>query len=83
MRLDALALNVPARVRSVHAQAANPEWPQLLADIGFTPGEPVRVLHRAVLGGDPLVVRVGAGTFALRRAEAAQVEVEPLEERAA
>jgi ferrous iron transport protein A len=41
-----------------------------LAEIGFIPGEHVRVVARARPGGEPIAVRVGASTFALRRAEA-------------
>jgi ferrous iron transport protein A len=67
----------PARVLAVRAPDGQPEWGRQLADLGFTPGEPVRVLRRGALGGDPLVVRVGASTFALRRAEAACILVEP------
>ena len=47
-----------------------------MAEIGFLPGEPVRLLSRAQPGGDPLVVRVGLSTFALRRAEAACIQVQ-------
>ena len=47
-----------------------------LAEIGFLPGEPVRVMARAP-GADPIAVRVGRSTFALRRFEAALVQVEP------
>lgn len=54
-------------------------WPQQLADLGFTPGERVTVLRRGWPGGDPIAVRVGVSTFALRRAEAACVRVEVLE----
>jgi ferrous iron transport protein A len=36
----------------------------------------VTLMVRGVPGGDPLVVRVGASTFAIRRAEAACVLVE-------
>jgi ferrous iron transport protein A len=68
----------PARVRQVQPDAAHPEWARQLADIGFMPGEPVCVLRRGVPGGDPLVVRIGGSTFALRRAEAACIEVEPV-----
>ena len=46
-----------------------------LADIGFLPGEVVQVLARAWPGGEPLVVGVGQSRFALRRVEAACVEV--------
>lgn len=65
-----------ARVSRVSPPAARPEWARLLADIGFAAGEPVQVLRRAPIGGDPIVVRIGASTFALRRAEADCVEVE-------
>ena len=36
------------------------------------------LMARSMPGGDPLVVRVGLSTFALRRAEAACVMVEAL-----
>ena len=39
-------------------------------------------MARALPGGDPLVVRVGQSTFALRRAEAACVEVAAVAEAA-
>jgi len=40
-----------------------------LAEIGFLPGETVRVLRRAA-GGEPIAVRIGGSTFALRKHEA-------------
>jgi ferrous iron transport protein A len=40
------------------------------------------VMNRALPGGDPLVVRVGNSTFALRRVEAACIHV-TLEQAAA
>jgi ferrous iron transport protein A len=42
----------------------------------------VMVMTRGFPGGDPLVVRIGQSTFALRRDEAACVEIEPLPARA-
>ena len=77
VRLDATATGQAARVLSVEAPAAQAEWARWLAEIGFLPGERVSVRARG-LGGDPLVVRVGQSTFALRRAEAACVTVELL-----
>jgi ferrous iron transport protein A len=68
----------PCRVVEVDAPAGAPEWGRWLADIGFVPGERVQVMARAPWGGDPLVVRVGQSTFALRDAEAACVRVAPL-----
>jgi ferrous iron transport protein A len=76
MTLSDLPTGQPARVRVVHADPTQTEWARQLADIGFVPGEPVFVLRRAATGGDPMVVRVGISTFALRRAEAACIEVE-------
>jgi ferrous iron transport protein A len=52
-------------------------WNQRLEELGFLPGERVLVLTRGVPGGEPLAVRVGHSTFALRRAEAACVRVRP------
>lgn len=49
-----------------------------LVEIGFLPGQPVRVVARAAGGGDPIAVRVGRSTFALRRGEAALVSVSRL-----
>jgi ferrous iron transport protein A len=78
-RLDGAATGRECRVVAVDAMPAGaPEWPQRLGEIGFLPGEHVTVTHRALWGGDPLVVRVGESTFALRRAEAACVQVEPV-----
>jgi Fe2+ transport system protein FeoA len=49
-----------------------------LRDLGFVAGARCEVLARMWLGGDPLVVRIGGSTFALRRAEAAAVRVRRL-----
>ena len=46
-----------------------------LEELGFVPGEHVAVLARAMPGADPLVVRIGQSTFALRRAEADCVQL--------
>lgn len=72
-----LALHVAAEVVDVQAPEDLSELADRLAEIGFLPGEPVRVMMRAV-GGDPLAVRVSDSTFALRRVEAACVRVRPL-----
>jgi ferrous iron transport protein A len=57
--------------------ALPPELLRRLAEIGFLPGERVRIVARGVPGGSPLAVRVGTSTFALRRAEARCVQVAP------
>ncbi len=82
LTLDGLALHAPAVVHEVIAPAAMPDWASWLAEIGFLPGEAVQVIARGAPGGDPLVVRIGDSTFALRRAEAACVQVLPAGEGA-
>lgn len=51
-----------------------------LLEIGFLPGEPVRVMAAGFPGSDPLAVRVGHTTFALRSREAALIRVQWLED---
>jgi ferrous iron transport protein A len=75
--LSSMALHEPATVQAVTAPSHAPEWADWLAQIGFLPGEMVTLTARARPGGDPLVVRVGDSTFALRRAEAECVQVLP------
>jgi ferrous iron transport protein A len=48
-----------------------------LMEIGFIPGEPLQVLHKGFFGGEPIAVRIGQSTFALRRFEAALISVLP------
>jgi ferrous iron transport protein A len=52
-----------------------------LRDLGFIAGARCEVIARMWFGGDPLVVRIGGSTFALRRAEAAAVRVQRLQEQ--
>ncbi|MGM9480486.1 FeoA family protein [Roseateles sp. NT4] len=62
-------------VQLVSAPVHSPEWASWLADLGFLPGEAVRVLRRGSLSEGNLVVRVGQSTFALRHAEAECIAV--------
>ena len=70
-----LALHEKAGVERVDVAGQAAEWADWLAEIGFLPGEIVQLVALGPFGGDPLVVRVGDSTFALRRAEAACVHV--------
>jgi ferrous iron transport protein A len=75
--LAELPSGVIARVVSVGSidPAAPGELPKRLAELGFLPGELVRIVGRGVFAREPLAVRVGTGTFALRLFEAACVRV--------
>ncbi len=52
-----------------------PPLERRLMEIGFIPGEPLQVLHKGFFGGEPIAVRIGQSTFALRRFEAALIPV--------
>ena len=54
----------------------DPELVLRLIEIGFLPGESVRVVARAQPGNDPIAVRLGRTTFALRRFEADFIQIE-------
>lgn len=75
--LDLASIGQALTVQRVDAPSAAPEWARWLAEIGFIVGESVMLMARGLPGGDPLVVRIGQSTFALRRAEAACVGVAP------
>jgi ferrous iron transport protein A len=75
LTLDQLPDLQACTVIQVAPPASAPEWHDWLEEIGFLPGEQVMVMTRALPGGDPLVVRIGSSTFALRRVEAACVRV--------
>jgi ferrous iron transport protein A len=44
-----------------------------LLEIGFEEGLDVEVLHKGTFGGDPLAVKIGTITVALRKMEAAAI----------
>ncbi|MFZ6657963.1 FeoA family protein [Undibacterium sp. TJN19] len=46
-----------------------------LKELGFVKGESVKILHKGYFGGEPLAVRIGQSTFALRNFEAALIGV--------
>lgn len=73
--LDAAPLGEEFEVVGINFKSAPKDWGVWLEEIGFTEGEPCVVLQRAALGGDPIAVRVGVSTFALRLAEASCVQV--------
>ncbi len=78
--LDALQTGATATVVHVSPGSADEGGPGLarrLMELGFVPGEKIRVLKRGMPGGEPLAIKVGNSTFALRRFEAALVSIQP------
>jgi ferrous iron transport protein A len=76
VRLSDLPKGAPAVVERVDDAHANDPIAQRLRDLGFVPGEPVRLVARGPFGGDPLLVQIGSTRFALRRSEALRITVQ-------
>ena len=79
IRLTELSIGTRARVVSVAAAGAGTpvEMGRRLAELGFLPGEAVRIVARGLMARAPIAVRIGTGTFALRLFEAACIRVCP------
>lgn len=81
--LDALAVGQSGTVLHITPLPADQvgdgvDLARRLMELGFVPGERIRMLKRGIPGGDPLAIKVGNATFALRRFEAALVTIQPL-----
>jgi ferrous iron transport protein A len=73
-----LPVNTPAWIRGLRAgrHNENGDFAKRLLEIGFIAGEQVRVVAHGYPGREPIAVRIGGTTFALRRFEAELVLVE-------
>ncbi len=76
MLLSDLPSGRSATIERVEDRTAVDTIAARLRDLGFVPGEPVRVVARGLIGADPLVIQIGFTRFALRRAEAARIVVQ-------
>lgn len=83
MRLSDLESNAAGVVRLVEDVVPGDAISRRLRDLGFVFGEPVRIVARGPVGGDPLLVQIGYTRFALRRSEAARVRLNLTEPQAA
>jgi ferrous iron transport protein A len=74
--LDQLPLNQPAHVESINWALLGEAGARRLRALGFDAGVKVEALHYGgVIAKDPIAVRVGRMTVALRKAQAAAVEL--------
>ncbi len=78
--LDQLAVGVAGVVVDVSVCQKNGhdsgfDITRRLKELGFVKGEEIKILHRGYFGGEPLAVRIGQSTFALRLFEAALIGV--------
>lgn len=83
-----LALLKKGECATVTGLAATDDAEQLamkmrLLELGFVPGEKVRIVAESFPRRDPIAVRLGSTTFALRRHEAAMIHVDCAKPKAA
>jgi len=75
MRLSDLPKGASAVVERVDDVTDTDAIAQRLRDLGFVPGEPLRLAALGPVGADPMLVVIGSTRFALRRSEAARITV--------
>ena len=80
IRLDRLAVGTPARVASIDWGALDEGEANRLCQFGFDEGVTVEALHLGPFGRDPIAVRVGRMTVAIRRKHAGAIGVAPLKQ---
>lgn len=76
--LDRLALGTKACVASIDWAALEHSEAARLRHFGFDEGVAVQPLHRGLFGRDPIAIRVGRMTVAIRRKHAGAIQVVPL-----
>ena len=77
MTLDAFDGGKSARITAVDWSALAEDEGKRLKALGVDEGAEVSILHRGVFGGrDPIALRLGAMTIALRRSHALAITVE-------
>jgi ferrous iron transport protein A len=76
--LDRLPVGSRARVSSVDWAALDEGEANRLRNFGFDEGVTVELLHLGPFGRDPMAIRVGRMTVAIRRKHAGAVGVTPL-----
>jgi ferrous iron transport protein A len=77
-RLDLLKVGTRARVSSVDWTALDEGEACRLRHFGFDEGVIVEPLHLGPFGRDPIAIRVGRMTVAIRRRHAGAISVQPI-----
>ena len=76
--LDLLAVGTKARVSAIDWAALEDSEASRLRHFGFDEGVTVEPLHLGPFGRDPMAIRVGRMTVAIRRRHAGAIRVTPL-----
>jgi ferrous iron transport protein A len=80
VRLDQLEVGTKARVLAIEWNSLDEAESRRLRHFGFDEGMTVEPLHLGPFGRDPIAIRVGRMTVAIRRRHAVAVRVIPLQQ---
>ena len=88
VRLSDLKVKQTAIISKVSRTSEdNVNQPDLVASrletLGFVPGTQVQVITKGIFGGDPILIQIGFTRFALRKVEAARIEIQEVVQGAA
>ena len=79
MTLDGLGTGVTARITTIDWAALATDEAKRLQALGFDEGAEISIAHRGVFAGrDPIALRIGSMTIAVRRSHARAIAVERL-----
>ena len=76
LSLDKLPFRTPAVVTAIDWSRLSEADARRLRNLGFDEGVAIEALHGAPFGKDPLAIRIGRMTVAMRRAQAQVIMVE-------
>ena len=78
MTLDQLKVGTRARVTAIRWDSLDEGEAYRLQHFGFDEGVTVEPLHLGPFGRDPIAIRVGRMTVAIRRRHAGAIQVQPI-----
>lgn len=79
IRLDELDVGARARICAIDWESLDGGEACRLRHFGFDEGVAVELLHLGPFGRDPMAIRVGRMTVAMRRRHAGAVQVQPIQ----
>ena len=79
LSLDLVKVGVRARIVDIDWAMLDASAASRLRNFGFDEGVAVEPLHLGPFGRDPIAIRVGRMTVAIRRRHAAAIKVQPIQ----
>jgi ferrous iron transport protein A len=75
LRLDQLPVRRPARITAIDWDRLPVAQARRMRELGFDEGVGIETLHHGPIRRDPIALRIGRMTVAIRRAQAEAIEV--------